>query len=115
MSDIVERDSEWPSSVDHGPFKAERHESGWWIVTNAKGSEVDDSGDGGFTEKSALWIAEAMNDKHAETILAMRKEVERLNSRLAGMSRAANEVGARLQAIARTMEVPASLATEAEQ
>lgn len=56
----------WPSSVDHGPFHAEQlgpDRAGWWIVTNSLGCEIDDSGDGGFTEKSAKWIAEAMNEK----------------------------------------------------
>lgn len=59
-------DSNWPSSVEHGPFKAEQLDArggGWWIVTNAKGCEIDDSGDGGFTQKSAEWIAEALNEK----------------------------------------------------
>ncbi|ALJ12658.1 hypothetical protein [Sphingopyxis macrogoltabida] len=65
MSDLIDFDSAWPSSVDDGPFKAERHDSGWWIITNASGNEVDDSGDGGFTEKSAHWIADAMNAKFA--------------------------------------------------
>lgn len=58
--------SDWPSSVDHGPFRAEQLDqrgAGWWVVLNAIDGEIDDSGDGGFTEKSAKWIAEAMNEK----------------------------------------------------
>ncbi len=56
----------WPSSIDRGPFRAVQlswHEGGWWVILNEDDCEIDDSGDGGFTEKSAKWIAEAMNEK----------------------------------------------------
>mgnify|MGYP000961846945 CR=1 FL=1 len=56
----------WPSSVEHGPFRAKQLDARggfWWVVRNGKGDEIDDSGDGGFTEKSAKWIAEALNEK----------------------------------------------------
>lgn len=42
-------------------FRAERHESGWWIVTRPGGGELDDSGDGGHFEANAKIIADALN------------------------------------------------------
>lgn len=64
--------------------------------------------------KIGLEVAMDMIRERDETILALRKEVERLNSRLSGISRATNEAGAKLQAIARTVDSPAALATEAK-
>ncbi len=56
----------WKSVVvGQGPFRAELGEgcNGWWIVVNAHGDELSDSGDGGFLESSARAIADSLNQQ----------------------------------------------------
>lgn len=57
------------------PFTAIAHESGWWVVQDSNGREIDESGDGGFKEATAKRIADALNTR---TPLPSDSEVEAL-------------------------------------
>lgn len=56
------KESDWDRTRNVKSFKAVHlRDSGWYSVVNDHDGEIDASGDGGFTEYDAHFIANALN------------------------------------------------------